>query len=445
MCFLLVALTGNAVAQQPVLDLFEGGGLEETFFVAVGGEEAFELPLATNPDTANLVTDPGGLDRIEVQLSGASPDIEVEEILSTLPGVIRNIPAPHQYTFRLTDIGVLAPASNFSKLLETLTYASNLTADALSDPPRNITIIAYDEIGASDAAIANIVLLEENRQVPRFDQESYAAAIEENSVFGTIVPANISASDPDGFLVEYSLRDPTGVFAIESTTGVVTVANSSALDFETTPQFEVTVVATDTDPITRLSSEVSLVIGLTDANDNPPVFEQSTYTFEVVEEALQAPVGTVRALDVDTVGTLSYDFVAPTTGSIFVRNGDTGEITVRTTLDFETQTQYTFDMQVSDGIRLDFATVVVNVIDIADNRPVIFPTVKRIILNLDIPETDAYLTSGTGGPLTVDDDSVTLRRGVASVSVLRNGVVGLLFYGYFTKLISCVWKLKQQN
>lgn len=138
---------------------------------------------------------------------------------------------------------------------------------------------------------------------------------------------------------------------------------------------------------------------------------------------MNAVVGTVRANDRDTVGNLMYDFVDLTTGINFVINRETGQINVRNTLDFEVQQMYTFDVQVSDGISSDRASVTVNVIDIADNRPVITPTESAIILNLDAGERQVFLSNGTGGPHRVEDDSTTLRSGTASIFVLRNGVV----------------------
>lgn len=57
------------------------------------------------------------------------------------------------------------------------------------------------------------------------------------------------------------------------------------------------------------------------------------------------------------------------------------------------------------------------------NRPVIFPAEKNILLTLDTGSNVVYIgVNGTGGPLTVTDDSPMLNRGVATVSVLRSGV-----------------------
>lgn len=422
----LLALAARVEAQRPVLDLFASGADEEDFDVAVGGG-VFEVRLATNPDTADLVTDPDGvLSRIEVQLNGASSDTNVERVEvneDAVPGVSRVI-TEQQYTFSISSPqGGQASTANFSALLATLSYISNLTSAALSEPPRNVTITAYDDVGAGSPAVARIQLREANVRPPQFTSIRYTASLPENSAVGSTVIDTISASDPDGLDVRYSFREATNVFNINSRTGVVTVLNRTALDFETTPQFLRTVVATDQDPITQLSSESTLEISLTDVNDNPPQFTQAAYSFDVVEEALNAVVGTVRANDRDTVGNLMYDFVDLTTGTNFVINRGTGQINVRTTLDFEVQQTYTFDVQVSDGISTDRASVTVNVINIADNRPVITPTESAIILNLDAGERQVFLSNGTGGPHRVEDDSTTLRSGTASIFVLRNGVV----------------------
>ena len=79
-----------------------------------------------------------------------------------------------------------------------------------------------------------------------------------------------------------------------------------------------------------------------------------------------------------------------------------------------------FPSQVFDGVRIDTASVIVNVIDIADNRPVLSPTESLIILNQDESETDAYLSAGTEGPHRVVDDSAVLVGGTATITVLRN-------------------------
>ena len=270
------------------------------------------------------------------------------ELSEPFPNLIIELPAVQEYTFGFGEN--LTSVDDFSRVLAALTYISNLTVDSLSDPPRNITIVAYDDVGASAPAVINIELRETNRERPVFvfppGETSYAASIPENSGAGTTVTQSVSASDPDGLAVIYSIAETNGVFDINPFTGVVTVLNSSALDFELTSEFAITIVASDTDPITSFSSQAQLIITLTDENDSPPVFSAEEYEFQVVEELTSALVGRVTADDPDTVGIREYEFVDSTTGLTFLINDETGDIIVRTRLDFESVQQFEFEVQV---------------------------------------------------------------------------------------------------
>ena len=54
----------------------------------------------------------------------------------------------------------------------------------------------------------------------------------------------------------------------------------------------------------------------------------------------------MTADDPDTVGIREYEFVDSTTGLTFLINGETGDIFVRTRLDFESVQQFEFEVQV---------------------------------------------------------------------------------------------------
>lgn len=422
--------------------LFADEATEETFFVPVGAGEPFVRSLVTNADTENLVFDSEAeLDRVEVQLYGASEDPDVERIEVSSPGAIVQRDAAQHYSFRLG--AGLATVGNFSSLLATLTYVSNLTVSALTQPPRNLTITAYDDVGAGEPIVGFIALVELNAEGPQFEfpagETSYSATVDERSLPGTLVTNQISATDPGGDSVTYSFVDPIDAFEIDPLTGVVQVNNSDSdiLDHETTTQVTLTVAATDNHPINSLSTLATLVVNINNINDNPPTFTQDLYTFDVFDDELNARVGTVNATDLDgtNVNTLLYDFVDPNTQQFFVINENTGEIIVRTTLDYEDPMfdegdprVLTFEVQVYDGISFDYATVQVNIVDLPDRRPVIRPTEKLITLNLDDGESSTFLTAGTGGTLTVTDDSnfdadAFLVGGNATYSVLRDDQV----------------------
>ena len=433
---LLALFVSSIHAQRPSLDLFQGGGDEASFLVPVGSSEIFPLSLATNTERP-LITDPDGvLNGIGVILNGANEDTNVERIEvdeSVIPGVSVTV-IGQEYQFRVG--GGQASVANYSALLSTLVYVSNLTADALAEPPRNISVLATDDEGPGDPAVANILLLLANLQDPVISSDRFEVQLDETTPNGGLVTI-IDASDPDGLMVRVTLAEPSTIFSIEPLTRRVTVLDTTALDFEDVDNrvFELSLVATDSHPVATRSSTSTLVVSLTNANDNAPVFTNPTFTFSVVEEATNALVGTLTATDADG-DALFFDFADAATGSTFLLNRETGVITVRTVLDYEAQTDYQFGVLVTDGQSSGTGSVTVNVINIADNRPVISPTEKSIIINLDIGENEISLNSGTGGDLVVTDDSTTLVGGSASIFVSRSGIVSLcvILLQYCSKL-----------
>ncbi|QDU31083.1 RTX-I toxin determinant A from serotypes 1/9 [Anatilimnocola aggregata] len=95
--------------------------------------------------------------------------------------------------------------------------------------------------------------------------------IAENSVAGTVV-GQVIASDSDlGQLLTYAIigGNDSGAFTIEAATGVITVANPAALDFEASPLFELTVQVTD-NGTPSLNGVASVMIDLLDELETPP-------------------------------------------------------------------------------------------------------------------------------------------------------------------------------
>ena len=421
---LLLSLGACGLSQRPALNLFREGGLQATFHAAVESGSG-SLLLASNPDSSALVSGP--LDRIVVRLGGAG---EAETIEVSHESVLEVI-AEQSYEYRFPP--QQDSLENFNSLLATLRYVyTNLTSASLSQPPRNVTIVATDNSTGtfSDEAVAIIELQRANSGEPEFNQASYSAVIMEDASVNDLVTDEISASDPEGLAVMYSIleSDFSSAFSIDPTSGEVRVANATLLDFDRpeTPLTSVTisVVASDSDPIAALNGSVTLTVQLTNINDNPPVFTSPSYTFDTPENVLQARVGNVSATDLDDLEGLRYSFVDPLVGSVFVIGRDFGDITVIGALDFEQSPSYTFQVQVTDGTFSDTASVNVRVADVADNRPLLTPLSSDIFLDLDAGERTAALSSGNGGTHSVEDDSALL-NGSARVYFLRNGVVSV--------------------
>ena len=84
----------------------------------------------------------------------------------------------------------------------------------------------------------------QNNAAPNVSADTFA--LDENSAGGTVV-GSVSASDPEQGTLTYAITggNTGGAFAIDASTGQITVADSALLDFETTPSFSLTVAAID--------------------------------------------------------------------------------------------------------------------------------------------------------------------------------------------------------
>ena len=81
-------------------------------------------------------------------------------------------------------------------------------------------------------------------------------------------------------------------------------------------------------------------------------------------------VGTVSATDADEADTVSYSITAGNEDGKFAIDGGTGAITVAVALDYETTSEYTLTVEVSDGNGgTDTAMVTIAVTDVAEDAP----------------------------------------------------------------------------
>ena len=387
--FVLLALVFGACiesgrAERPVLDLFGEGASLTTIQVLVGTADEFTVSLVQNEDTEALVTDSDeDIQYVVAKINGGGQEneevfLDVTDI--ALP-VFTDVQEDGTIEIRIGTGSVFnASAANFSTVLARLSYRSNLTLSALSEPQRNVTVTAYDEIGPSNTLTALIELSVPNQDAPVFTENgSYSYSLPENSANGTTVGI-VSATDPEGRAVVYSGN--SAVFAIDTDAGIVTVLDSRQLDYENVRSFEVIIGASDDDPFNPLTSEATLTVALTNINDNAPGFDLDSYTADVPENVENAFVLALTATDADE-DNLEYFFADTSTELTFSLDAGTGEVTVKDQLDYESTTMYTFDVIVFDGERSDTATVVVSVTDVADGRPVVLPLQKTILIDLN--------------------------------------------------------------
>jgi VCBS repeat-containing protein len=241
----------------------------------------------------------------------------------------------------------------------------------LANSPYTLTVTVTDggAVPLSDTATVVITVTDQN-DAPTLNDAVFA--LPENSANGTAV-GSVTATDPDAgqaFTYAITAGNGAGGFAINPATGAITVANSAALDFETTPVFTLTVSATD-NGVPPLADTAQVTINLTNANDAPVAPDAA---MSVAENAANATVvGTYTATDVDAGQTLSYAITAGNTGGAFAINA-AGQVTVANSaaLNFEATPSFALTITATDNgapVRSDTGVLTVTVTD-ANEAPV---------------------------------------------------------------------------
>ena len=192
--------------------------------------------------------------------------------------------------------------------------------------------------------------------------------IDENSSSGSSV-GTIVASDPDpDQTITYAIQsgNASNAFSLNSNSGVLTVNNAGALNYETTTSFSLVVMVTD-NGASPMSSSANITINVNDVNEDPVMEDQD---FEIEENTPGGQsVGTILATDPDNGQTLSYSIVSGNSSGAFSIGLTSGIITVANAaaLDFETTTSFTLLVEVEDngqGNLSDQATVTIDVLDV---------------------------------------------------------------------------------
>jgi len=121
-------------------------------------------------------------------------------------------------------------------------------------------------------------------------------------------------------------------------------------------------------------SVVNLRITLSDDNDNPPKFESTEYRANIDEgEANFQPSLILKANDMDDSSRLSYKIINGNIKDLFRIDESTGEIMVRSDqglrLDNIPTNKIMLNVEVSDGVQSDFASVEIAVKDVNDRSP----------------------------------------------------------------------------
>nr|XP_033804886.1 protocadherin Fat 3 isoform X2 [Geotrypetes seraphini] len=238
----------------------------------------------------------------------------------------------------------------------------------------NITIYDLGTPQKSSWRLLTINVDDANDNKPVFLQESYSVSILESSSVGTEI-IQVEARDKDLGLngeIIYSLLTDTKQFTINSTSGVVNVADQ--LDRELKSNYTLKIEARDrAENGHQQFSVVTLNIFLDDVNDCSPVFIPSSYSAKVLEDL---PVGTVIAWletqdpDLGLGGQVRYSLINDYNGKFEIDKAS-GAIRLNKELDYEKQQFYNLTVRAKDKGRpvslSSVSFVEVEVVDVNEN------------------------------------------------------------------------------
>lgn len=202
----------------------------------------------------------------------------------------------HQVTYGITS----GDGGKFTIDSNTGIISTSAALDYESTSRYTIRIQASDTGSPPKQSSTSVIIevLGINEHAPSFiPNNTYELSLVEDISVGHDV-ITVSASDADGGIqsqVTYAIMsgDTYGNFAIDRTTGLIEIRKN--LDFETTAQIQLAVVATDGDSGSPLSATATVIINIVDSNDNYPVCNPSLLTPAVLESAV--PGSTVVVLN----------------------------------------------------------------------------------------------------------------------------------------------------
>lgn len=222
-----------------------------------------------------------------------------------------------------------------------------------------------------------------NDNKPTFDRSTYEVTVSEDAAPGSVL-LRVQATDLDigqNGEVYYELAERTAeeygdVFEIDSTSGEIFVRGE--LDHESHPVYHLSVLAYDRGP-DSIPGQATVLVSLTDINDNPPEVEVSFLTSSGRAEVMEnAPIGTFVAF----ISVSDPDSGKNGEFECYVTSGDEFVLEQIYSTQFKVVTAVIFDREVQTTAPLEFLCkdlgvepltsgmqVKVEILDENDNQP----------------------------------------------------------------------------
>uniref|UniRef100_A0A8C7HFU8 Protocadherin gamma-C5-like n=1 Tax=Oncorhynchus kisutch TaxID=8019 RepID=A0A8C7HFU8_ONCKI len=257
--------------------------------------------------------------------------------------------------------------------------------DFEKDKKYDIRVEAKDQGGLTDLGKVVIEIVDINDNAPVINIMSFTSPVSEDAAAGTTI-AVVNVKDADSERNgQITCSVDTNSFKIKSSlSSYYTLISDVAFDRETTPEYNITITATDSGS-PPLSSARTLHLRISDVNDNAPLFHQSSYSAYVTENNSPGmSIFTVSARDSDwnqnaRISYLLEDTqISGTPVSTYISiNSETGVLHAVRSFDYEQIKQLKLVVKAQDGGSPPLSsnvTVKIMIQDQNDNAPqVLYP------------------------------------------------------------------------
>ncbi|XP_047016896.1 protocadherin beta-16 isoform X2 [Ictalurus punctatus] len=281
-----------------------------------------------------------------------------------------------------------------------------------------LRIQAKDGPGLASTAKIIIDITDVNDNAPRIILKSLNDPIIENAIMGSEVAIiNVQDNDSgDNRKVRCSIQENVPFKLYPSIKNYFSLLTTSLLDRETESDYNITITAIDGGS-PPLSNSITIHLTISDVNDNPPVFEQQTYTAYVMENNKPGTsISSVTARDPDwrQNGTVLYSLVPSeingvTVSSLLSINSDTGVIHAVRSFDYEKFRNFKVQVVARDNGSPPLSsnvTVSVFISDENDNSPqILYPAPEGKSLMTEMVPKAALSGSLVSKVIAVDADS----------------------------------------
>ncbi|XP_015832205.3 protocadherin gamma-A12-like [Nothobranchius furzeri] len=307
-------------------------------------------------------------------------------------------------------------------------------------PRYEVMIEAKDGYGLTSEIKLIIDIIDVNDNAPVINLKSLSNPVPENAPPGTEVGI-INVQDRDSEKnrqVRCSIQQNVPFKLVPSIKNYYSLVTTGQLDRELVSDYNITISATD-EGSPPLSSSKTVQLSVADINDNPPVFEEQSYSAYVSENNKPgSTLCSVSARDPDwrQNGTVIYSLLpaevnGASVSSYLSVNGDTGVIHAVRSFDYEQLRSFKVHVMARDNGSPPLSsnvTVSVFVSDVNDNSPqILYPAPEGSSFMTELVPKAAHGGSLVSKVIAVDADSG--QNAWLSYQIVRSTDPGLFTIG----------------